>query len=83
MRGSDFYQKQIDAINAIASAPESNWQAKIEYVVRRLHSEATPLARTTFRQLKEDICRELETLAQMRPAGHEVFSFAATLIKKL
>ncbi len=85
MRTSDFYQRQLDAIKAVAKAPDANWKARVEGIVHQLHGETTPLARTTFRQLTADMARDLDALSRNQPQGtnEEVFAFASALIKKL
>ncbi len=85
MRTSDFYQRQLDAIKAVAKSPDVNWKVRVEGIVRQLQGETTPLARTTFRQLTADMARDLDGLSQSRGRGsnEDVFAFASALIKKL
>lgn len=85
MRSSEYYRRHIEAIAAIAKSQQEDWKSRVEFLVRQFHSETMPLARVVFRQLTEEMCRELERRAALSPPGtnREVFSFAGTLIRAL
>lgn len=85
MRGSDFYQRYIEAIMTIAKSQQSDWKARIEFLVQRFQGETTPLSRTTLRQLTNDMSRELEGISRMCSQGtnKEAYVFAASLLRRL